>query len=68
MKSDWEDCQVVKKGSEYHGRGEEYSVEDRKRGSNIIFSIVLRLLVRLRITSGEEGQEGTVILWRKIEI
>ena len=66
MKSDWEDCQVVKKGSEYHGHGEEYSVEDRKRGSNIIFPIILRLLGR--ITSGEECQDGTVILWKKIEI
>ena len=36
---------------EYHDCGEEYNVERREKGSNFIFSIILRLPGR--ISSGE---------------
>ena len=36
FKSVWEEYQVVKRGRKYHGSGEEYNVEKRERGSNII--------------------------------
>ena len=49
-----EEYQVVKKGREHYGCGEEYNTEIRERGSNIIFPIKLRLLGR--ISSGEEGK------------
>ena len=39
----------------YHGCGEEYNVEKRERGSNIIFSLMLRLLER--ISRGEGGRK-----------
>ena len=32
----------MKKGREYHGCGEEYTVVKWKRGSNIIFPLILR--------------------------
>ena len=51
IKSVWEEFKVAKRGREYHGCGEEYNVEKRERGSNIIFPIILRLLER--ISSGE---------------
>ena len=51
IKSVLEEYQVVKGGREYHGRGEEYKVKKRERGSNIIFTIIFRLLGR--ISSGE---------------
>ena len=54
-----EEYQVVKRGREYHACGEEYNVEKRERGSNIIFSIILRLLGR--ISRGEGGRK----LWGK---
>ena len=47
-----EDYQVVKRRREYHGCGEEYNVEKMERGSNSVFSIILRLLGK--ISSGEE--------------
>ena len=50
---------------EYHGYGEEYNWGKRKKGSNIIFPIILRLLGR--ISSEEEGK-GTKILGKKIKI
>ena len=39
----------------YHGCGEEYNVEKKERGSNIIFPIILRLLGR--ISSVKEGRQ-----------
>ena len=33
----------MKRGRKYHGCGEEYNVEKRDRGSNVIFLIILRL-------------------------
>ena len=42
-----EEYQVVKRGREYHGCGEEYNMEERVRGTNIIFIIILRLLGRI---------------------
>ena len=54
IKFAWEEYQVVKRGREYHGCGEEYNIEKRKRGSNIIFPIMLG-----RISSGE----GDGICW-----
>ena len=59
-----EEYQVVKRGREYQGCGEEYNVEIRI--SKIIFPIILRLLGR--ISSGEEGN-GTemFMLWKKIK-
>ena len=44
----------MKRGRKYHGLGEEYNVEKRERGSNIIFPLILRLF--RRISSGEEGK------------
>ena len=44
----------MKRGREYHGCGEEYNVEKRKIGSNIIYPIIIRLLGR--ISSEEEGK------------
>ena len=42
----------MKRGEKYHDCGEEYNVEKRERVSNIIISIILRLLGR--ISSWEE--------------
>ena len=42
-----EEYQVVMRGREYHGGGEEYNVEKSERGNNIIFPIILRLLGRI---------------------
>ena len=50
-----EEHQVVKRGREYHDCGEEYNVEKREGGSNIIFPKILRLLGR--ISSGEKRTE-----------
>ena len=50
--------QVLKEEREYHGCGEEYIVDKRKRGSKIIFPIILRLYER--ISSGEEGRRGNI--------
>ena len=53
----------MNRGSEYYGCGEEYITwKKRKRGSNIIFPIILRLLGR--ISRGK----GTEILSKKIKI
>ena len=52
IKSVGEEYQVVKRGRTYHGCGEEYNVEKRQRGSNVIFPVILRLLGRISI--GEE--------------
>ena len=49
-----EDYQVVNRGRKYHGFGGEHNVENMERGSNIIFTIILRLLGR--ISSGEKGK------------
>ena len=46
-----EEYQVVKRGMEYHGCGEDYNVEKREKGSNVPFPIILRL--RRRISRGE---------------
>ena len=46
----------MKRGREYHGFEEEYNVEKRNRGSNIIFPIISRLLGR--ISSGEVRKEA----------
>ena len=42
--------------------GEEYTVQKRERGSNIIFPIILRLLGRI---SSVEERKGTEIFWGK---
>ena len=47
-----EEYQVVKRGREYHGCGEEYNSKKREKGSIFIFSLILRLLGRVSI--GEE--------------
>ena len=44
----------MKRGREYYGLGEEYRVEKRERGNNIIFPVILRLLGR--ILNGEKGK------------
>ena len=54
----------MKRGREYHGSGEEYNMEKIKRGSNIIFPIILRLLGRI---SSWEGGKRTEILGKKIK-
>ena len=36
IKSGGEEYQVVKRGSKYHSCGEEYNVEKKERGSNIV--------------------------------
>ena len=61
IKSIEKDYQVVKREMEYHGYGEEYNVEKRKSGSNIIFSLILLG----RISS--EGK-GTIISGKKIKM
>ena len=43
----------MKREGKYHGCGEEYHMEKRERGSNIIFPIILRRLGR--ISNGEDG-------------
>ena len=50
---------------EYNGCGEEYKVEKRERGRNIIFLITFRLLGR--ISSGKM-EKGTKISEKKINI
>ena len=62
IKSVEEECQVVKRGREYHGCGEEYNVEKRERGSKIIVPMILKLLGR--ISRGKV----TEILGKKIKI
>ena len=52
VKSAGEEYQFVWRGSEYHGRREEYNVEKSERGSNIIFPLISGLLGR--ISGGEE--------------
>ena len=42
IKSVGEEYQAVKRGREYRGRGEEYYMEKRERGSNTIFLLILR--------------------------
>ena len=46
-----EEYPVVKRGKEYQGCGEESNVEKRKRGSNIISPVIMKLL------SGKEGKD-----------
>ena len=55
-----EENQVVKRGRKYYGCGEEYNVEKRERGSNIIFPILLKLSRRISRGEGEEngGEEN----------
>ena len=66
IKSVGKEYQVVKKGREYHGcGGEEYKLEKGKRGNNITFPVIMRLLGR--ILSGKKG-EGTEISGKKIKI
>ena len=45
--------QVLKRGREYHGFGENITWKKRDRGSNVIFSSILRLLGRR--SSGKRG-------------
>ena len=44
----------MKRGREFNGFWEEYHMGKKVRGSNIICSIILRLMGRL--SSGEEGK------------
>ena len=37
----------MKRGRKYHGCGEEYDVERRERGGNIIFSIILKAVGKI---------------------
>ena len=60
IKSVGEEYQVVKRRKNYYGCGEEYNMEKRERGSNIIFPIILWPLGR--ISSGEELKGGLKIL------
>ena len=53
------------RGREYNGCGEDYNVETRLRASNIICSIILRLLGRI---SSREYGKGTKISGEKINI
>ena len=50
---------VVKRGRQYHGCGEEYNVEKRERGSNIIFPMILRLLGRISRREAGKGPGWT---------
>ena len=54
-----EEYQVVKREREYNGYREEFNVEKREKKSNIIFSIILRLLGR--ISSGEISRKKVKI-------
>ena len=64
LKSVGEEYQVVKRGREYHGCGDEYSVEER--GSNIIFPIITKNKVGKRGKGGgnygEENLNGLINL------
>ena len=60
-----EEYQIAKRRRKFHGCGEEYNLEKREKGRNIIFPIVFRLLGR--ISSGEEGKE-TEMFGKKIKI
>ena len=51
-----EEYKVVARGREYHDFGDEYNVEKKGSGSNIIFSTILRLLGK--ISRGAEGNEN----------
>ena len=61
-KSFGEEYQVAKRGREYNCCGEEYNMEKRDRGNNIIFPLIFRLLGR--ISRGE----GYYIFGKKIKI
>ena len=65
LKSVGEEYQVVKRGREYHGCGEQYNLKKRERGSNMIFSMILRLFGR--VSSWGEGK-GSVNMGKKIKI
>ena len=47
IKSDGEEYQVVKRGREYHGCGENITRKKRESGSNIIFPKAFRLLGKI---------------------
>ena len=51
-----EEYQVVMRGMEYHGCGEDYNVEKREKGSNVIFPIILRLWRRISRQVGKRGR------------
>ena len=53
-----EEYQIVKNEREYHGCGEEYNVEQKEGGSNIIFSIISRLSERILSEKDGEGYEN----------
>ena len=53
IKSIREEYQVVKRRKEYHSFGEEYKMKKRERGSNIIFSIIFRLLEEYKREKGK---------------
>ena len=55
----------MKRRREYHDCGEEFNEDKRERGSNIIFSFILRLL--RRISSGEQ-EKRTEISGKKMKI
>ena len=61
IKSVGQEYQVVKRGKEYNDCAEEYNVELRKVGSNIIFPLKVRLLGR--ISSAEEGKGDVYYIW-----
>ena len=54
--------EVLKRGREYDGCGEEYNVAKMERGSNIIFPIMLRLFGKISRWNGME------ILEKKLNI
>ena len=60
FKSVGEEYQVVKRGREYHGFGEEYNAEKSERGSNIIFPIILNA-----VWKNKEWGRGQKIQGRK---
>ena len=61
IKSVLEEFQIVTMGRKYLCCGEEYNVEKRKVGSNIIFPIILRLLGRI-------SSKRTEIMRKKMKI
>ena len=65
IKSVVEEYQVVKREREYHGCGEEFNMEKRKRVSNTIFPMILRLLERI---SSVEERKGPEISGKKTKI
>ena len=61
IKSFGEEFQVVKRGREFKGFWEEYHVEKRVRGNNIICSIVLYCIVLYNLFIIKTEQNTTII-------